>query len=293
MENKNTFDLSVCITSFNTKDLLKNCLESVFKNKENLKLEVLVVDNGSKDKTPQMVERLFPKVKLIKNSKNFLVTHSHNQNLKRAKGRYFLLLCDNTIIPPKTLKNTVNFLNTHKDIGVLTCKTLNEKGQTQMTCTSIPHPLIEFFEISLIGKFIRKILKNKEIEKKIGRYRYINWKRNKDKEVEVAGAAFFMGRKEVLKKIGFFDKRLLQFYQEPDFCQRAKKVGFKNYFLNGAGVIHCSNSAISQIPLFKRYLISQHDMLAYYRKYFGPRWAIFLWVALRPNWIYWHLVTLK
>lgn len=286
-------DLSISLISHNSSVLLENCLKSIYKNTADITFEILLVDNASSENTTKMVKKKFKDVKLTINSENVLYTKAHNQNLKRAKGRYFLVLNEDTRIHSHTLKHIVSFMDTHTNVGLASCRQVNEKGATDMTCSRFPHPFTEVFESSYIARLFLKIVPIAKAEKMISYYRYSGWKRNTIREVDVIPGSFFFGRKTLLEKIGLFDEHLLLFYEEPDYCQRAKSNGFSTYHLGNVSITHLRSKTIAKLPAFQRYKISEHDMLAYYKKYFGIIWWFFLWLALRPNWLYWKLVSFK
>jgi len=286
-------DLSISLITYKNRDLLENCLNSIYQNTHNISFEILLVDNASHDGSVEMVQKKFPKVKLTKNSKNLKFTKAHNQNLKKIKGKYFLILNEDTFIPKKTLEKMIRFMETHPKVGLASCLEVDGNNIPDKTCSRFPHPLIEFFESSILGSWIRKTFKLKPTEKSIANFRYSNWNRKTDKIVDVVPGSFMMGRKELVDKIGLFDEGTLLFYEEPDYCQRAKEVGFLSFHVGGVKIIHLKTQAFSKLPTFQRYQISKHDLLYYYKKYFGYRWWIFLVISYIPNTIYWKAISLN
>jgi GT2 family glycosyltransferase len=102
-----------------------------------------------------------------------------------------------------------------------------------------------------------------------------------------------MGKAELLEKVGFFDENLLLFYEEPDYCKRAKEKGLLSYYFGNVSIIHLRAKTLAKLPAFARFAISEHDTLTYYKKHFGIFWWLFLWIAFRPNWLYWKLASFK
>lgn len=294
MANKNTpkIDLSISLVSYKNRQLLENCLNSIFANIKRLKFEVSLVDNASKDGTVKMVKKKFPKVKLIENSQNLIYSKAHNQNLKKVKGKYFLVLNEDTLLSPSTLGEMVKFLEKHPKVGLASCREIDEKGIVDMTCSRFPHPIYDFFEASFAGKFLLKLIPLQNVKRMLADYRYKNWKRNTIRAIEVIPGSFFMGRKEVLNEVGLFDENLLLFYEEPDLCQRALRAGWETFHNGKVTITHLKTKAIAKLPEFARYQIAEHDMLNYYKKYFGFFWWLFLWISFRPNWLYWKVHSL-
>ena len=111
-------DLSIIVVSFNTKELLKQCLKSVFKQTKGINFEIIVIDNASKDRSPEMVQKEFPKVVLIKNKKNLGFAVGNNLGVKEAKGRYILLLNSDTKLIEDSLTKMVDWMEKNQKVGV-------------------------------------------------------------------------------------------------------------------------------------------------------------------------------
>ncbi|WP_243664828.1 glycosyltransferase family 2 protein [Rhodothermus marinus] len=121
-------DLSVIIVNYNVRDLLEQALRSVFRAADGLELEVFVVDNNSVDGSVEMVRAHFPEVHLIANTENVGFSRANNQAIRRARGRYLLLLNPDTIVQEDTLRAMVDFLDAHPEVGAAGCKILNPDG---------------------------------------------------------------------------------------------------------------------------------------------------------------------
>lgn len=294
MRRKNhQLDLSISLISYNNKELLQNCLNSIYQNTKRISFEILLVDNASIDESVQMVRQNFPKVKLIRNKKNLYFIKAHNQNLRKVKGRYFLVLNEDTELSSGCLDKMIYFMDKHPNIGLSSCRQSDDKGAIDTTCSQFPTPFIELLGSSLIFTTLRKFLRFSFIEKPLSVYRYTGWKRDTVKQVDVIPGSFFLGRSEVIEKIGLFDERFIFFYEEPDYCFRARKVGYLTYHNGKVTIKHLRAKGVAKIPLFKRFYISEHDLLAYYKKYFGLVWWLLLWLFLKPNWIYWRLKSFQ
>ncbi len=286
-------DLSISLITYKNKSLLDSCLNSIYQNTKKIHFEVLLVDNASKDGSVPMVKKKFPQVHLIQNKKNLIFTKAHNQNLNIIKGQYFLVLNEDTYIPKGTLEEMVKFMDTHPKVGLASCREVDSRGILDPTCSRLPHPLIEFFESTILGKLILHLFKPKKVKQLISRYRYKDWNRKTNKQVDVVPGSFMLGRKEVRDKIGLFDEGMLLFYEEPDYCQRAKKAGFLSFHVGNIKLIHLKSQAVAKLPMYKLYQISRHDMLYYYRKYFGVGWWAFLELSNIPDTIYWKIKPLN
>ena len=119
-------DLSVIIASYNTKQLLQVCLQSIYRNTQGITFEVIVVDDGSKDGSPQMVRDMFPQVRLICNEYNLKYVRTNNVGLRVATGRYGLLLNSDVEIKPGAFTHLVRFMDKHLDAAQLVLSSLTQ-----------------------------------------------------------------------------------------------------------------------------------------------------------------------
>jgi GT2 family glycosyltransferase len=279
--NSNQTDLSISLLSYNNKVLLENCLNSIYKNTKKISFEILLVDNASKDGSVQMVKKEFPKVKVVANKTNKLYIKGHNQNLRRVKGRYFLILNEDVELTSGCLEKMVTFMDRDPQIGLASCRQIDGSGKVDKTCSKFPHPIYEILEISYIHKLFGKFAPFSIF---LDNYRYSDWNRLTTRQVDVVPGSFMIGKSELLTKVGLFDqKNLLFFYVEPDYCLRAKKAGYQIYHNADVTIIHLKSKALSKLPAKTRSYLSEYDLLAYYRKYFGSIWWLVLWILLLPN----------
>jgi len=193
-------DLSIIIVSWNTKDLLDKCLRSVYENNSQLNLEVFVVDNNSKDQTVDMVKSKYPLVKLISNNKNLGFAVANNQALKKAQGKYILLLNPDTEILEKALERAIEFMANHLDCGVMGAKLLNTDKTVQFSVRKLPTWWPIFLLLVKAPKFFKKL-------KALDDYLCLNFNYNKLQTVEQVMGAFMLMTKKLIDEIGLLDER--------------------------------------------------------------------------------------
>jgi len=251
-------DLTISIVSYNSKDLLRECISSIYKYFKSISFEIIVVDNGSKDRTSEMIIKEFPKVKLIRNKANLFFTKANNQALKIARGRYLLILNQDTYFTDNSFKKTIDYMDQNRDVAVCEGLEIYEDGKIVPTGSKFSTPLIDFYELSLFGKKIS----NKKLIKE---YRISNRSRKSVFEVDVACDAFLCVRKEILDKIKGYDETFLLFYTENDLCLRIKKLGFKIIHYGPSKVIHRVSSS-TELLGWKKQDIYYRDLLHYYQK---------------------------
>lgn len=252
-------DLTISIVSYNTKDILRKCLTSIYKYTKDITFEIIVVDNASLDGTPHMVQSEFPQVTLIANKNNKFFAKANNQALKKAKGKYFLILNSDTYFIDNSLKKMVSFME--KNISVGGCEGLEfyEDGSIVQTGSRLSTPLIDFYELSYFGTKIA----NKKV---INSYRISSQDRKNTFEIDVGCDAFFIVRKDIMDRIGGYDEKLLLYYTENDLCLRIKKLGYKVVHLGESKIIHKVSVSVNKLG-WKKMDIYYRDLLSYYIKH--------------------------
>lgn len=223
--------LSIAIVSWNTRDLLRACLRSVFENLDGLSAEVIVVDNASSDQSAEMVRDEFPQVKLIEAGANLGFSRGNNLAYQHSTGDYFLLLNSDTVVLPNALTGLVQFMDAYPKAGAAASKLLNGDGTLQRSCSPYPRPLTEFFDAVYLSKLFPK-------SKLFGSYAMTYWDFDEMREVEFAGGSCLLLRREALGKVGLLDEGFFMYTEETDLCYRLNKAGWKVCFVPDAQIIH-------------------------------------------------------
>jgi len=253
-------DLSIIIVSWNVKNLLRKCLESIYRETKNLKFEVFVVDNYSQDKTVEMIKTDFPRVNLIANQENAGFAQANNQAIHQAKGDFILLLNPDTEILENALEKMVDFMKSHSDAGVAGCQFLNSDKSLQPSVRRFP----TFSSMSLIMLKLHRLFPKSN---PIKYYLANDFNYSKTQEVDQVMGAFFMIKYEVIKKVGLLDKNFYIWFEEVDYCQRAKKNGWKIYYTPEAKIIHRFAQSFQQVTGLRKQLIFNHSLIYYFKKH--------------------------
>lgn len=284
-------DLSVIIVSYNTKELLADCLGSIAAAEKPQTIEIIVVDNASSDQTVDYVRKKFPEVKLIANKKNVGFSKANNQALKKAKGKYILILNPDTKIMSNTLDLLLKFMQNHKDVAVATCRVELPNGQLDKDCRRhFPTPWRAFTHFSNLSTVFSK-------SKIFDQYQMGYISESTLHEIDSCVGAFMFVRSQAIKKVGLLDEDFFFYGEDLDWCYRAKLAGYKIVYTPITKIIHYKGAASGMKPLSvhlskatkeskKRALYeSVHSMELFYKKHYINKYPFFI------NWLI--LVSLK
>jgi N-acetylglucosaminyl-diphospho-decaprenol L-rhamnosyltransferase len=253
--------LSVIIVSWNVRDLLRACLSSVLRARdEGLELEVIVVDNVSADGSVEMVRCEFPQVRVIANSENRGFTGGNNQGMAASGARYLMLLNPDTEVRGGALQTLVAYLEAHAAVGAVGPQLLNPDGSVQSSRRRFPTLAVAFFESTwLQSRMPRGLLR-----------RYYVQDHGDDETLAVdwvTGAALIL-RRTVYEQVGGLDEGFFMYSEELDWCRRIKAAGWQVVYLPAAQVVHYEGKSSDQ-ALPARHINFQSSKIRYFRKYHG------------------------
>lgn len=236
-------DLSIIIVSFNTRELLSDCLFSVKRAIKNLKCEVFVVDNNSWDNTVQMVRSRFGWVSLIANKKNVGFATANNQAIKKAEGKYLLILNPDTKLNDDTLTKMISFMDKDPDVAVATCKVVLPDGNLDKDCRRLsPSPWRSFCHFSGLAKVFGG-------SKIFDQYNMGYLSDSKQHEIDACAGAFMIVRSSAVKKVGMFDEDFFFYGEDLDWCWRFKESGYKIVYTPITNIIHYKGVASGMKPI--------------------------------------------
>lgn len=274
-------DLSICIVTYRAKEVLQNCLNSVKENNKSINYEIIVVDNNSQDGTVQMLREQFQNVSVIENDYNAGFTHPSNQALQVNRGRYSLLLNNDTFILPEALDKLVRFADNHRDTGICGPKVLNADGSLQEQChRSFPTPWISFAYFAGLAKLFPR-------SRFFSKYKMSYLNKDETAEVDAVSGACMMIRREVIKQIGLLDEDCFAYGEDIDYCLRAKQAGWKISYYPEAKIIHYKGKGGSGVKPMRSIVEYHRAMHVYYRKHLAKKyffllnWAVYTGITLR------------
>ncbi|PIR42299.1 glycosyl transferase family 2 [candidate division WWE3 bacterium CG_4_9_14_0_2_um_filter_35_11] len=230
-------DLSVVIVNFNTKDILRDCLKNILNMEINLEYEIIVVDNGSSDKSAEMVKEEFPNIKLIA-GENVGLAKGYNVGLKNSTGRYVLYLGSDAFPQNRTLDGMVSVLDDDQSIGIATCKLVLRNGMLDLDAhRGFPTPWTSISHFIGLGKLFPK-------SKLFNQY-FLGYKDfSKPHEIDLCLSHFMMVRRSIFDYVGLWDEDYFVYGEDVDFCYRTKKVGYKIMYLPMFEAVHYKGASV-------------------------------------------------
>lgn len=254
-----TSDIAVVIVSWNTQQLLDNCLRSLFDSLQNLSMGVWVVDNASTDGSAEMVRADYPQVKLIVNNTNLGFARANNQALRQANARYLLLLNSDTVVPPNAIDTLIKTMDAHPEAAVCGPLLLNTDGSVQINWARFPDVGSEF---------------SGQLDRSQSPYPLEDFsdpvKRAAMKPfpVDWVGGACFLVRSDRASQVGYLDEDYFMYSEETDWCHRFIAQGDKVLLVPSATVTHLGGGSSRAVPRESRKQL-WHSSLRFYRKRYG------------------------
>lgn len=226
-------DLSIIIVSYNTKEFLKGCIESIYKTTKNIKFEIIVSDNNSTDGTVEVLKKLKTEnFQLIENKQNLGFSKANNIGVKKASGRYLLFLNPDIVVYEKTLEGMVKFMDEHEDAGAATCKVIMPNGQIDdASHRGAPTPWNALTHFSGLSKLFGKT-------KLFGGYNLGYLDLNKTHEIEALAGAFMLVRRKAGADANWWDEDYFFYGEDLDFCYMLRQKGWKIYYVPEYSVLH-------------------------------------------------------
>lgn len=235
-------DVSIIIVNWNTKNILSDCLRSVYEQAGDVDYEVIVVDNASTDGSLDMIKSDFERVVLLENAQNKGFATANNQGMEIAKGRYVLLLNSDTVVLDGAIAKTVSFADAHPRAGVTGCRVLNADRTLQPTCFMFPSILNMFLSSTYLYKFFPK-------SRFFGRERMTWWDRSDVRQVDVVTGCFMLVRREAIDQVGVMDERFFMYAEETDWCYRFREEGWDVTFTPAGQIIHLGGQSTAKKPV--------------------------------------------
>ena len=254
-------DVTVIVVSYNVRDLLRRCLRSLTDAAPDSRLDVIVVDNGSKDGTVDFVRREFPSVRLISNQANRGFTAANNQALAVSSGAYVLYLNPDAELRHGALSTMVAYLEANPRVGVVGPRLSYPDGRTQPSRRRFPTPITAMVESTMVQRW----WPDSPI---LARYYVADRCSDDVQDVDWLTGACLLARRQAVEEVRGFDERFFMYSEELDLCHGIRDHDWRIVYLPSAQVIHHEGRSSEQ-NLARRAQNFNESKCQYFEKHYG------------------------
>jgi GT2 family glycosyltransferase len=251
--------VSIIVVSWNAQEHLRNCLESIRRADPPCVLEVIVVDNASHDGSPEMVEREFPEVRLMRCKSNLGFGKANNLGMSKARGSMFALVNSDALVHAHCLETLQRHLLDHPEVALVAPRVIGADGNLQRTSRNLPRISNTFSRAFALDRYFPSLFASYETTPKL---------HEKLHTPEALGGCFVVARREAVRQIGGFDEQFFFYGEDIDWCKRFRDAGWKLAFVPSASATHFGGASSAKAPL--RFSIEvARATLKYWRKHHG------------------------
>jgi len=262
-------EVSVIIVNWNTRDLLSDCIQSIYRE-TSISHEVIVIDNFSSDGSVEMLRDKFSDIRIIENNENRGFARANNQGIEIARGKHILLLNPDTIILENAIDRMVLWLSDKPDVGCVGCQVWETDRDIQRTCFADPGPI----NLAIVTFGLMRLADRFPV---LGRPWYLEWDRCSERDVDVVSGMFMLVSRLVIERVGLLDEKFFVYAEEADWCRRIRKAGWRCVFAPEARILHLDGGSKSTAQIKPRMHVQmQKSHLIYVRKHYG--WTGYLLV---------------
>jgi GT2 family glycosyltransferase len=272
--NSEVADITIALVSYNTAFLFDRLFSTIAAAQGRLKLQIVVIDNVSRDNSREILREKYPFVELIANDTNVGFGRANNQALARMRGRYLLLLNTDAFVATDTLAKTFEFMEHNPCCGVLGVKLVGEDGALQPCCRFFPTP----WNVFLVAHGLEKLFPKTQLIDDV------SWDHQSVRQCDWVPGCFYLVRKMVLDQLGLFDPRFFLYYEEVDHCRRVREAGWDVTYYPYTEVVHVggesakSDARLSSVGRQISHLQVESELL-YFRKHYGIV-GVIAWIVL-------------
>ena len=261
-------DVSVIVVNYNTAHLLNEMRDALDASTGSLAVELVIVDNASRDDSMSVIQRDFAGAKTIFNDKNVGFGRANNQGFALTTGRYVLLLNTDAFVAPDTLRKTIEYMDAHADCGVLGVRLVGRDGEMQPCCRNFPTPWNVFLKRTGLQWLSPRTTMVDDLD----------WDHASTRECDWVIGCYYLVRREVIEQVGLFDPRYFLYSEEVDHCRMTKSAGWKVVFFPHTTVVHVGGESAksdSQLTAGRQISALQIESeILYFRKHHGLKGAL-------------------
>lgn len=254
-------DISIVIVNWNTKKLLLDCIESLKKETKECKIEIIVVDNASSDRSVEAIKKRFPDVYIIENHNNLGFARANNLGISLSKGKYICLSNTDIIALDNVIDRMYSYMEKNLDIGAMLPMCLDEELKIDQCCRRFPSLRLHMNEALYLDKFFPKIKFFQGRALPLSFY-------NSTGDVNSVPCCFIIVRRKAIDGVGLLDERFFIYSEDVDWCKRFHSKGWRVVYYSDARIIHYGGSSSKVAQL--KFLIEKHKSeLQYWEKHYG------------------------
>ncbi len=281
-------NLSIVILSYNVRELLVNCIDSLLKDPDSINWQIIIVDNNSQDDSVNFIKKNYPNILLIESKNNLGFSAGNNLAIDRIESKYVLFLNPDTLVRANAISTTLRYLSAHPQVGAATCKVELPNGIIDEGChRGFPTPWNALCHFSGLSKIFNK---SKWFSGYILGYKNYN----EIHEIDALTGAFMMIPTSVGKQLDWWDEDYFWNGEDIDFCYRIKQLGLKVMYLPDVKITHFKGSSggykknshgketVNKETKILAAKSSTQAMKIFYEKHYKqryPRWLT--WISLR------------
>ena len=272
-----TIDLSIVIVSYNTRELLLDCLGSVHAHTTGITFEAIVVDNNSQDGTVSALRDAYPAMKILANPDNRGFAKAVNQAVAVSRGRHVLLLNSDTIVRDQALSTMVANLDRHPDVGAVGCKQWTGDGHLNQTCFPFPSIRDHLFYSALFQRIAPAM------QAAAAATHAVDCTRSQD--VDWANGACLMVRRSLFEQVGGLDEAFFMYFEDVDLCRRLHHQGYRVCHVAEAEIVHLIGRSSGRDREHLQ-LVWEFSRIRYIEKHFSSIkcWLMKGWIAGGTGW---------
>jgi GT2 family glycosyltransferase len=253
--------LDIVIVSFESRELLRDCLTSILCHGPSLPTKVYVVDNGSTDQTVEMVQHEFPDVLLRISNQNLGFSKATNLAIRCGSGRYVLALNPDTRFTQNVLDRLITLMEARSEIGICGCRLEQENGTFDHAAKrSFPTPLGALAHFAGIGR-------RSNAPARLAQYRAPSVERG---PVDAVNGAFMLMRRSALAEVGLFDESYWMYMEDLDLCFRFVQAGWTVWYEPSVTVTHIKAGSSGKNRKPRLNYAFHYGMFRFYRKHYAP-----------------------
>lgn len=270
--------VSIIILNYNTKELLRNCIDSIIKSTK-INYEIIVVDNGSTDDSVQMIEENYKEIVLIKNKSNLGFSAGNNKARTKVKGKFVLFLNSDTIIKEDSIDKSVAYFENLSNVGALTVKQVLLNGTLDKDSRrSFPTPWVTFTHFSRLDRIFPK-------SRIFSQYWYGYLPADKTHPVDALQGSYFLTTKKILDEVDWFSEDYFLDGEDIDLSWKIKQLGYRLIYYPKVEIVHLKGATKKKNKKLKlkekkerqKYVLAGIEaMLIFYKKHLWQKYPIYI-----------------